>query len=54
MSTDAEFLRYAAVISDPCTPVEQLIVRTNDACNIPFLQSLMEKYSLPGAVELVP
>jgi hypothetical protein len=52
--TDDEFKRYAAVINDPKTPVDELEVVTNEKAAVPFFQCLMQKHSIPGNVVVKP
>jgi len=52
--TDEEFRRYAAVINDSATPARGLEVMTNDPRAVPYFQSLLEKYQIPGQVVVRP
>ena len=45
-----EFRRYAAVINDVNTPVVELQVIVNIEEAVPFFQSLLSKYNIPGSV----
>ena len=49
-----EFRRYAAVISDPGTPAVALKVITNEARAVPFLESLLRSFDIPGEVLVRP
>jgi len=45
-----EFLRYAAVINDPKTPVIGLEVITNEPRSVPFFENLLIRFSISGQV----
>jgi hypothetical protein len=49
-----EFRRYAAVINDPETPVVGLLVIVNIAEALPFFESLLSQFNLPGSVIVLP
>jgi hypothetical protein len=49
-----EFERYAAVIKDPNTPIVALEVIVNDARAVPFFESLLMKFGIPGEVLVRP
>ncbi len=49
-----EFRRYAAVINDPETPVVGLLVIVNIAEAVPFFESLLSQFNLPGSVIVLP
>ncbi|WP_309896814.1 restriction endonuclease fold toxin-2 domain-containing protein, partial [Archangium sp.] len=49
-----EFMRYAAVIKDPNTPVMALEVIVNDARAVPFFESLLTRFGIPGEVLVRP
>jgi hypothetical protein len=49
-----EFARYAAVINDPNTPVVALEVIVNDARAVPFFESLLMRFGIPGEVLVRP
>ncbi|WP_143178141.1 restriction endonuclease fold toxin-2 domain-containing protein [Cystobacter ferrugineus] len=49
-----EFRRYAAVIAAPETPVVALEVITNDARAVPFFESLLRSFGIPGEVIVRP
>lgn len=53
-ATEEEFRRYAAVINDSATPARGLEVITNDPRAVPYLESLMQKYHLPGQLVVKP
>jgi len=50
----AEFKRYAAVIKDPSTPAVALEVVVNDARAVPFFESLLKRFNIPGEVIVRP
>lgn len=52
--TADEFMRYAAVINDPKTPVDKLQVITNNQAAAPYFNCLMRKYNIPGSVVVKP
>jgi hypothetical protein len=45
-----EFVRYAAVINDPNTPIIGLEVIINEPSAAPFFQELLQRYKIPGRV----
>jgi len=45
-----EFLRYAAVINDPNTPVIGLEVITNEPRTVAFFEKLLIRFSISGRV----
>jgi hypothetical protein len=45
-----EFLRYAAVINDPKTPVIGLEVITNEPRSVPCFENLLIRFSISGQV----
>lgn len=45
-----EFLRYAAVVNDPKTPVIGLEVITNEPRTVAFLENLLIRFSISGRV----
>jgi hypothetical protein len=49
-----EFRRYAAVINDPETPVVGLQVIVNIEEAVPFFESLLNQFNLPGSVIVLP
>ncbi|NEP12189.1 MAG: hypothetical protein F6K14_18665 [Symploca sp. SIO2C1] len=49
-----EFRRYAAVINDPETPVVELQVIVNIEEAVPFFESLLSQFNLPGSVIVLP
>ena len=49
-----EFERYAAVIHDPGTPAAGLEVILNDTRAIPFFESLMRQFKIPGRIRIDP
>ncbi|HZH74722.1 MAG TPA: restriction endonuclease fold toxin-2 domain-containing protein [Archangium sp.] len=49
-----EFERYAAVIKDPNTPIVALEVIINDMRAVPFFESLLTKFGIPGEVLVRP
>jgi hypothetical protein len=49
-----QFSRYAAVISDPATPAVGLEVIVNDARALPFFESLLAEFGIPGRVVVKP
>lgn len=49
-----EFRRYAAIIAAPDTPVVALEVITNDVRAVPFLESLLRSWGIPGEVLVRP
>ncbi|MCP2728331.1 restriction endonuclease fold toxin-2 domain-containing protein [Limnofasciculus baicalensis] len=49
-----EFRRYAAVINDPETPVIELQVIVNIEEAVPFFESLLSQFNLPGSVIVMP
>ena len=49
-----EFRRYAAVINDPETPVVELQVVVNIEEALPFFESLLSQFNLPGSVIVLP
>lgn len=49
-----EFERYAAVIKDPNTPIVALEVIINDRRAVPFFESLLVKFGMPGEVLVRP
>jgi hypothetical protein len=52
--TDNQFRRLAAIVNDPTTPVGALEVITNDERAVPYFESLMAKYNIPGRVVVRP
>lgn len=52
--TDNQFRRLAAIVTDPTTPVGALEVITNDERAVPYFESLMLKYHIPGRVVVRP
>lgn len=48
------FERYAAVIKDPDTPAIALEVIVNDGRAVPFFESLLQRFSIPGEVIVRP
>src|SRR5262245_1851771 len=52
--TEDEFRRYAAVVGDSGTPAKGLKVITNDPRAVPYFQSLLQKYNIPGQVVVRP
>jgi len=50
----SEFLRYKAAIDDPAVPFNRLNVLTNEPKALPYFQSLMDQYKIPGTVKVVP
>jgi hypothetical protein len=49
-----EFERYAAVIKDPNNPIVALEVIVNDERAVPFFESLLMKFGIPGEVLVRP
>ncbi len=49
-----EFARYAAIINDANTPVVALEVIVNDARAVPFFESLLMRFGIPGEVLVRP
>jgi hypothetical protein len=49
-----EFRRYAAVINDPETPVVELQAIVNIEEAVPFFESLLSQFNLPGSVIVLP
>jgi hypothetical protein len=49
-----EFRRYGAVINDPGSTPRSLEVVTNDPRAVPYFESLLEKYGIPGHVVVRP
>ncbi len=49
----AKISRYAAVISDPCTPWNKLVIRVNNAAVIPFWKGLLSQVSISSDVVMV-
>lgn len=49
-----EFRRYAAVINDLNTPVVGLQVIVNIKEAVPFFESLLSQFNLPGSVVVMP
>ena len=49
-----EFRRYAAVINDLNTPVVGLQVIVNIEEAVPFFESLLSQFNLPGSVVVMP
>ncbi len=49
-----EFRRYAAVINDSETPVLELQVIVNIEAAVPFFESLLFQFKLPGSVVVMP
>jgi hypothetical protein len=49
-----EVRRYGAVINDPNTPVTGLQIITNEPQAVPYFQSALQKYSVPGSVVVKP
>ena len=49
-----EIQRYKAVIDDPAVPFNRLDVLTNEPKAVPYFKSLMDQYSVPGSVKVVP
>ncbi|HEY0093920.1 MAG TPA: restriction endonuclease fold toxin-2 domain-containing protein [Archangium sp.] len=49
-----EFGRYAAVIKDPNNPIVALEVIVNDERTVPFFQSLLMQFGIPGEVLVRP
>lgn len=50
---DDEMRRYAAVIGDPASGFTGLQDITNDSRAVPYLQSFMDKYGVPGSISVV-
>ena len=50
----AEFERYAAVIKDPNNPIVALEVIVNDGMAVPFFESLLVRFAIPGEVLVRP
>lgn len=51
---ESEFFRYAQVISDPGNPLTGLHVITNDSAAGQYFGGLMQRFSIPGEVTVVP
>jgi restriction endonuclease fold toxin 2 of polymorphic toxin system len=49
-----EFSRYAAVINDPRTPAVALEVVLNESKAVPFFESLLQRFGIPGEVLVRP
>lgn len=49
-----EFSRYAAVINDPHTPAVALEVIINESRAVPFFESLLQRFEIPGEVIVRP
>ncbi len=49
-----EFRRLAAAINDPQNPFTGLEVRTNDPRAVPFFESLINDFNIPGQVRVTP
>jgi hypothetical protein len=49
-----EFERYKAAIDDPAVPFNRLDVLTNEPKAVPYFESLMAQYKVPGTVKVVP
>jgi len=49
-----EFSRYAAIIKDPHTPAVALEVVINESRAVPFFESLLRRFGLPGEVIVRP
>jgi hypothetical protein len=49
-SESAKISRYAAIISDPCTPWDKLVIRVNDSAAIPFWKGLLGQVSITSDV----
>jgi hypothetical protein len=49
-----EFFRFGSVIADPAVPFNNLNVLINDQRAAPFFQSLINEFSIPGEVTVVP
>ncbi|WNG55511.1 hypothetical protein F0U59_12525 [Archangium gephyra] len=50
----AEFEHYAAVIKDPNNPIVALEVIVNDGAAVPFFESLLTRFSIPGEILVRP
>lgn len=48
-----EVQRYNAVIQDPKVPFNSLDILTNEPKAVPYFQSLMDQYQVPGSVKVV-
>jgi len=49
-----EFERYKAAIDDPVVPFNRPNVLTNEPKAVPYFQSLMDQFKVPGTVKVVP
>ncbi len=49
-SVTDEFVRYAAIINDPNTPINALEVIINNPSAAAFFQELLQQYQIPGRV----
>ncbi len=54
LDVENEFRRYAVVIDDPNTPVVGLNVIVNIEEAVPFFESLLSQFNLPGSVVVIP
>lgn len=49
----SEFQRLKAVVSDPQVPFNRVEVRINDQRGVPYFQSLLDEFEIPGQVKVV-
>ncbi len=51
---EGEFARIAKIVADPANPLKSLEVIVSDQRAVPFFESLLQKYSVPGNVVVRP
>ena len=51
---DKEFEKFGILINDQSIPFNEIEVLINDDRMIPYFESLLQKYNLPGRVKVVP
>jgi hypothetical protein len=49
-----QFQRLGAIIADPDVPFNKINVLTNHPAAVPYFRNLMDLYSIPGSVTVVP
>jgi len=50
----SEFQRFSMAINDPTVPFDSLNILTNEPKAVPYFQSLIDQYQIPGSVTVVP
>ena len=49
-----QFRKTKDIIENPDNPFDRLEVRVNDKAIVPYFESLLEEYDIPGEVKVVP